>query len=85
MTVERALVARPYERRWSHLCSLTEAVKTCDGFGTFYRLDSEEERGPVQIKTATDEVLFKVFGYGRGSDGRAFREGNSNMRGGGST
>jgi hypothetical protein len=45
-----------------------EAVKTCDGFGTFYRPGGEEEKGLVEIKTAGGEVVFKVFSYGRGVD-----------------
>jgi hypothetical protein len=45
------------------LCSLMEAVKTCDGFGDFYRPGGEEERGLVEIKMAADEVLFKGYGF----------------------
>jgi hypothetical protein len=40
-----------------------EAVKTCDGFGDFYRRGGEEERGSVEIKMVADEVLFKGYDF----------------------
>jgi hypothetical protein len=62
------------------LCSLMEAVKTCDGFGTFYRPGGEEEKGLVEIKMAGGEVVLKSSVMGGESTGRRLQERKMKIR-----